>query len=203
MKPIRLFTLPLAFALVAATPLHAGPAAAVILTPKPPATPRFNGPKIFVVRPASPFLYSIPATGERPMSFEAKGLPEGLTLDPATGRITGKLAKPGAHEITFTARNSKGSADKYFRIVAGDEIALTRRWVGTVGTAGVRGSIRRKPSRRPRPSSATARPTWLDLREYETERRSFVPGIIIGKNREEIPGDVLYRQRAHQNVAGS
>lgn len=41
----------------------------LILTPPAPATPRINGPKIFGVRPGSPFQYSIPATGDRPMKF--------------------------------------------------------------------------------------------------------------------------------------
>jgi hypothetical protein len=57
--------------------------------PNPRATPRINGPKIFGVRPGSPFLYSIPATGDRPMTFSADGLPDGLQLDPANGHITG------------------------------------------------------------------------------------------------------------------
>jgi alpha-galactosidase len=43
--------------------------AAIILTPKSSAMPRINGPKIFGVRPGSSFLYSIPATGARPMTF--------------------------------------------------------------------------------------------------------------------------------------
>ena len=62
-----------------------------ILTPEPAPTPRINGPKIFGVRPGSPFLYSISATGTRPMTFSADGLPDGLQLDPATGHITGTL----------------------------------------------------------------------------------------------------------------
>ena len=40
-----------------------------ILTPPPPATPRINGPGVFGVRPDAPFLYTIPATGDRPMEF--------------------------------------------------------------------------------------------------------------------------------------
>lgn len=40
-----------------------------ILTPKAPDTPRINGAKVFGVRPGSHFLYTIPATGVRPMSF--------------------------------------------------------------------------------------------------------------------------------------
>ena len=38
-----------------------------ILTPKAPDTPRINGAMIFGIRPGSPFLYTIPATGIRPM----------------------------------------------------------------------------------------------------------------------------------------
>jgi len=101
------------------------PAEPVILTPKPAATPRLNGPKIFGVRPGSPFLYSIPATGDRPMTFAVDGLPEGLTLDPVIGRITGALKMPGAHQVTLRATNALGAAEKSFRLVVGEEIALT------------------------------------------------------------------------------
>src|SRR5882724_3918781 len=55
-----------------------------ILTPPAPATPRINGPDVFGVRPGSPFLYTIPATGDRPMTFSADNLPRGLKLDSET-----------------------------------------------------------------------------------------------------------------------
>lgn len=97
----------------------------VILTPKPAATPRINSPTLFGVRPGSPFLYAIPATGERPIEFSAEGLPAGLTLDAATGRITGSLNKAGTHRVTLRAKNKLGVSEKAFRIVAGDRIALT------------------------------------------------------------------------------
>ncbi|HZZ28985.1 MAG TPA: hypothetical protein VFE46_13370, partial [Pirellulales bacterium] len=75
--------------------LHlAASSAAEILTPAPPAQPRINGARVFGVRPESPFLFTIPFTGEEPVSFSAEGLPEGLSLDPVAGRITGKLSKP-------------------------------------------------------------------------------------------------------------
>ena len=101
------------------------PENALILTPTAPATPRINGPNIFGVRPGSAFLYSIPATGNRPMSFSVKGLPTGLTLDPATGRITGKLTRAGEHTVMLAAKNALGEATKKFRIVVGNQIALT------------------------------------------------------------------------------
>src|SRR5262245_16833064 len=91
-----------------------------ILTPPPAETPRINGPKIYGQRPGRPFLYTIPATGERPLTFAAEGLPDGLSLDAHTGRITGTAPKAGEYPITLRATNSKGSADKSFKIVIGE-----------------------------------------------------------------------------------
>ena len=96
-----------------------------ILTPKPAPTPRINGPKVFGVRPGSPLLYSIPATGDRPMTFAADGLPEGLQLDPATGHIIGMLLTAGDYNVTLRAKNSLGTEEKPFRIVVGEDIQLT------------------------------------------------------------------------------
>ena len=73
---------------------------AEIRTPKPPQTPRINGPSIFGVRPGHPFLYQIPATGARPMEFSVEPLPAGLAVDAKTGQITGFLNEPGEHLVT-------------------------------------------------------------------------------------------------------
>ncbi|HUB66312.1 MAG TPA: putative Ig domain-containing protein [Candidatus Methylacidiphilales bacterium] len=96
-----------------------------IRTPKVPDTPRLNGPHIFGVRPSSPFLYSIPASGQRPMQFSVDNLPAGLTLDPNTGQITGKLMHAGTYDVVLRAKNALGSSERKFRIIAGDKIALT------------------------------------------------------------------------------
>ena len=96
-----------------------------ILTPAAPATPRINGANVFGVRPGSPFLFTIPATGDRPMKFSADNLPRGLKLDSKTGRITGQLKAKGEFVVTLHAKNSLGTADKKFRIVCGDQFALT------------------------------------------------------------------------------
>jgi alpha-galactosidase len=96
-----------------------------IRTPPAPATPRINGPDVFGVRPGHPFLYHIPATGQRPMEFSADELPPGLTLDPGTGDIRGSLDKTGDYRVVFHAKNALGAADKKFKIVVGETIALT------------------------------------------------------------------------------
>ncbi len=59
------------------------------------------------------------------MTFAVEGLPDGLTLDAARGRITGSLAKSGSYKVTLIARNPKGEARHPFRIVVGEQIALT------------------------------------------------------------------------------
>lgn len=96
-----------------------------ILTPKAPETPRFNGPKVTAARPGHDFLFRIPVSGVRPMTFTAQGLPEGLTLDAQTGIISGKVAKAGEYVITLTAKNDKGEASRELKIVIGDKLCLT------------------------------------------------------------------------------
>jgi len=96
-----------------------------ILTPKAPDTPRINGAKVFGVRPGHPFLFTIPATGRRPMTYGASSLPAGLKVDAGTGRITGAIAEPGHYVATLTAENALGKAQRGLRIVCGDRLALT------------------------------------------------------------------------------
>jgi alpha-galactosidase len=96
-----------------------------ILTPKPPATPHINGPTIFGVRPGSPFLYHIPATGKRPIEFSVSKLPDGLQVDSATGLITGVLKQEGKYTTVLRAKNAMGENEKKFVIVVGDKISLT------------------------------------------------------------------------------
>ena len=66
-----------------------------ILTPPSKPEPRINGARVFGVRPGHPFLYTIAATGDAPLTFAAENLPEGLALDAASGRITGTLDEIG------------------------------------------------------------------------------------------------------------
>ena len=97
----------------------------VFLTPHAPREPRINGPRIYGVRPGSPFLYRIPCTGDRPVHFSAENLPAGLTLDSQSGIITGRISNAGTNDVMLVARNSRGTARSEFRIVAGNALALT------------------------------------------------------------------------------
>ncbi len=97
-----------------------------ILTPKPPAAPRINGPKIYGARPGRPFLYRVPCTGERPLKFSAEGLPASLHLDAKAGVITGSAPdRAGEYTVTLRASNTRGKTERTLRIVVGDTLALT------------------------------------------------------------------------------
>ena len=96
-----------------------------ILTPSSSEKPRINGAKVFGVRPGSPFLYMIAATGIRPMTFSAVGLPKGLSLDSKTGFITGIIDQKGTYEVALKAKNAKGIAERKLKIIVGETIALT------------------------------------------------------------------------------
>ena len=96
-----------------------------ILTPKAGPAPRINGPKIFGVRPGHPILFTIPATGDRPVNFSADNLPKELKLDTKTGRISGSLSKTGEYNITLHAKNKIGQTSRALKIVVGETIALT------------------------------------------------------------------------------
>ncbi|HTI12310.1 MAG TPA: putative Ig domain-containing protein [Puia sp.] len=96
-----------------------------ILTPAATATPRINGAEIVGTRPGAPFLFRIPATGERPMVFEATGLPATLKLDKQTGIITGALPQKGNYKLKLSAKNKAGVATRGLTILCGEKIGLT------------------------------------------------------------------------------
>ena len=112
-----------------------------------PATPRINPPRITGGTPGRPFLFRIPATGEAPLKFAARGLPAGLTLDEATGIISGTIKAAGRTDVSIEVSNPKGSARSGLTIVGGDDaLALTpplgwnswNVWGGSVDDAKVR-----------------------------------------------------------------
>ena len=116
-----------------------------IVTPIAPDQPRINCARVFGVRPGNPFLYTIGATGKRPMTFSAKDLPDGVTLD-SSGRITGSVAQKGVYKVTLVAHNEFGRAERGLRVSVGDRICLTppmgwnswNCWAGAVDDGKVR-----------------------------------------------------------------
>ena len=106
-------------------PVNSPVEAKIILTPAPSPNVRINGARIFGVRPGSPLLFKIAATGKKPMKYEVLNLPEGLACNPETGMITGTLKTRGEYLTTVRVTNELGPAERAFKIVCGDDLALT------------------------------------------------------------------------------
>lgn len=92
----------------------------------PSETPAIHGPRIVGATPGRPFLFRISATGARPFTYNANGLPGGLTLDPSTGIIRGALKKAGRTQVGLVVQGPKGIARRQLTIVGGDnKLAMT------------------------------------------------------------------------------
>ena len=96
-----------------------------ILTPAAPLTPRYNGPLVYGVRTGSPVILRMAFSGEKPMTYSIKNMPEGLKVDSKTGVISGNVNKTGNYNLTFVAENGKGKTEQAFTLKVGEKIALT------------------------------------------------------------------------------
>lgn len=84
-----------------------------ILTPPVSPKPRINSPALYGATPGNPVLYTIFASGKKPVEFSATDLPKSLSLDKKTGIITGKINQKGNYKVTLLAKNALGIAKKH------------------------------------------------------------------------------------------
>src|SRR5512133_3647192 len=96
-----------------------------ISTAPAPAEPKILGAAVVGSIPGSPLLFTVSATGQAPLKFEATGLPTGLSLDPSSGTLSGTTPAAGTYPITLTVSNSAGSASRTLTLNAGSTLALT------------------------------------------------------------------------------
>jgi alpha-galactosidase len=87
--------------------------------------PKFHGAQVVGNFPNTDFLFTIPATGERPITFTAENLPEGLSLESYTGTIRGIVKQKGSFVVNISAVNAKGVAKENLKIEIGDKLCLT------------------------------------------------------------------------------
>ncbi len=107
---------------VSPIPREAPPAIASIHTD----STEINYPRVTGATPWRPFLFRIPASGPGPLRFAVDTLPPGLSLDPATGIISGSLMQAGKTPVDVTVSGPGGTATARFMIVGGvDALALT------------------------------------------------------------------------------
>ena len=96
-----------------------------ILTPPLSESPQINGPKVYGATPGKPFLYKVPVSGRRPMSFAAQDLPGSLEIDISTGIIYGVAPGSGEYPVTIMVKNAIGETSRVLKIITGKGIALT------------------------------------------------------------------------------
>lgn len=87
--------------------------------------PRINPPYLTANYPNTEFIFAVPTSGERPVSWSAEGLPQGLVLNPETGIIRGNMTEAGDYNVKITAKNTKGSITSNLNIKIGEQLALT------------------------------------------------------------------------------
>jgi len=87
--------------------------------------PVFHGPKVVGNYPGTDFIFTVPATGERPMEFYAENLPIGLSIDKNTGIITGNVKMAGEYKVRIVAMNHAGNSKEDLKIMIGDKLCLT------------------------------------------------------------------------------
>lgn len=87
--------------------------------------PHIHPPAVVGIRTGTPLLWTLPVTGQRPMKFAAKGLPNGITLNPTTGTLSGTVAKDGDYAVQITAQNAAGKDVRTIHLLAGSLVAAT------------------------------------------------------------------------------
>ena len=76
------------------------------------------------------YSYTVTASGAPSPIFSATGLPQGLSINPNTGRVTGTTTDVGGHLVTFTARNDEGVDSISVNFVVTEKTTV----VPTIGT---------------------------------------------------------------------
>ncbi len=108
----------------------------------PTAPPVLSNSAMCVALRGGFFTYTLTAINGG-TAFQATNLPEGVTLDPATGVISGRPAKAGTYQVPISALNAAGRGDALLKMVVSDALplpAISNR-IRAVGMLGVRNVI--------------------------------------------------------------
>jgi len=94
-------------------------------TPPASPAPRFHAPRVIGARAHRPFLFTLPITGEEPLTVSVASLPPGLHPNAARLRIEGRTPSNGQYTVQLSASNRHGVATGTWTLVIGDALALT------------------------------------------------------------------------------
>jgi hypothetical protein len=115
-------------ALTASNSIGQSEAATLVLSVKPaPILPQITSPSAVTGTVAQPFSYQITATNGPILHFNSTALPDGLTLDPLSGVISGTPVHPKTYTANISATNADGTGAAqtltfYVQPVAGTSI---------------------------------------------------------------------------------
>ncbi len=100
---------------------------------KNPGAPTITSSLAVTTPVSSPFSYQIEASNS-PTSYAASNLPTGLTIDPATGAISGTPTTSGVRSIGITASNSLGSDTQTLVLTVSSVPVITSSLSGSLYT---------------------------------------------------------------------
>jgi subtilase family serine protease len=94
------------------------------------------GTQFSTIRKAVSLQLKATATRGGAVTYKANGLPDGLTLDPSTGKVTGKPKRLGTSTVTVTATDAANTTTQTaFRWTVENPPALSRVSLSSVGSS--------------------------------------------------------------------
>jgi poly(3-hydroxybutyrate) depolymerase len=93
----------------------------LVVTAAPTAPSKISSPLTAFAQAGSPFQYTITSSGGTlPITYGAGPLPDGLSVDPSSGRISGTPTATGATRISINAGNDAGRASAILTLNVAD-----------------------------------------------------------------------------------
>src|SRR2546430_1472170 len=127
-----------------------------------PAKPVITSPLTASGQVGVAFSYQITATNN-PTSFNATGLPAGLSVNTSTGLISGTPTTAGTYSVTISATNSGGTGSATLTLTINNPAPVITSSLTATGTVGAAFSYQITASNSPTSFNATGLPSGLTV----------------------------------------